>query len=138
MPGPDFLDTDILVYAYDPTDRRKQGIAQALLYKAMTGEALLSTQVLAEFAATLLHKLKPPAKTGELQRVLDALGPIPVIAPNEDIVRRAVDAHGKYEVHFYDGMVIAAAEAGGCAAILSEDLNHGQEYFGVRAINPFR
>ena len=48
-----------------------------------------------------------------------------------------VQAHAEYGVHFYDGMTLAAAERGGCARILLEDLNAGQKYFGIAVVNPF-
>jgi predicted nucleic acid-binding protein len=69
--------------------------------------------------------------------VLDALSPISVVAPDLQMVRRAVQARENYGGHFYDGMIIAAAERAGCARILSEDLNSGQTRFGVTAENPF-
>jgi predicted nucleic acid-binding protein len=59
------------------------------------------------------------------------------VEPDKELVRRAVEANEQYGVHFYDGMILAAAERAGCARILSEDLNAGQEYFGVRVENPF-
>ena len=56
MTVPDFLDTNVFVYAYDASDPRKQQqLAQDLVRKAVSGEMLTSVQVLAEFAATLLH-----------------------------------------------------------------------------------
>jgi predicted nucleic acid-binding protein len=104
----------------------------------LAGDIVVSTQVLAEFAAALLHKRQPPAHAGDVAAVLDALGPIPVIVPDADIVRRAVDARAEYGVHFYDGMIVAAAERGGCGKIWSEDLNGGQKYFGIVVENPFQ
>jgi predicted nucleic acid-binding protein len=53
------------------------------------------------------------------------------------MVRRAVEVRATYGLHFYDGMMVAAAERAGCARIWSEDLNSGQVYFGVRVENPF-
>ncbi|MGO9648236.1 MAG: PIN domain-containing protein [Terriglobales bacterium] len=137
MPATDFLDSNILVYAYDASNPRKQSVAQALVERAVAGEAMASTQVLAEFAATLLHRLTPPADPEAVTAILDALGPVKLIAPDAGMVRRAVEAHSAYGVHFYDGMILAAAERGGCARLLSEDLNPGQEYFGVKVSNPF-
>jgi predicted nucleic acid-binding protein len=137
MPGPDFLDTNILVYAYDVTDPAKQGVAQNLVRKAVAGGLVLSTQVLAEFAATLLHKLDPAPSLDAVLALLDALSPIRVIAPDNDMVRRAVEAKAAYGIHFYDGMIVAAAERAGCERIWSEDLNAGQKYFGVAVANPF-
>jgi predicted nucleic acid-binding protein len=69
--------------------------------------------------------------------ILDAIAPIPLVIPDGEMVRRAVDARAEYGIHFYDGMIVAAAERAGCAFIWSEDLNPGQAYFGVRVENPF-
>lgn len=137
MSAPDFLDSNILVYAYDPTDSAKQRISQNLVLKGLEGEILASTQVLAEFAATLLHKISPPTGPDNVKLLLDALSPIKLIIPDEGTVRRAIEAHATYGLHFYDGMIVAAAERGGCKRIWSEDLNSGQKYFGVVVENPF-
>ncbi len=60
--GRDFLDTNILLYAYSPLDPRKQKIAQELVRRAVLGESAISAQVLGEFASAMLHKISP-AKT---------------------------------------------------------------------------
>ena len=137
MPGPDFLDTNVLVYAYDASSPAKQRVAQGLVRRALAGEIVTSTQVLAEFAATLLHKISPAARPADLSAILDALAPVKAIPPDGDTVRRAVEAHSQYGVHFYDGMILAAAERGACGRILSEDLGAGQSYFGIVVENPF-
>jgi predicted nucleic acid-binding protein len=137
MTGPDFLDTNILVYAYTPGDARKQKIAQGIVGKALSGEAIASSQVMAEFAATLLHKVARPMRPEEVLIALDALGAMRLIHPDHGIVRRAVEARAAYGIHFYDGMIVAAAERGGCGRILSEDLNAGQKYFEIPVGNPF-
>jgi predicted nucleic acid-binding protein len=137
MSGPDFLDSNILIYCYDPTDPRKREIAQGLVRHALHGDAVASSQVLAEFATTLLHKKIPPAPAEAVGAVLDTLAPIRLVLPDAGIVRRAVEAHAVYGVHFYDGMIVAAAERAGCERIWSEDLNAGQSYFGVKVENPF-
>jgi predicted nucleic acid-binding protein len=137
MSAPDFLDTSVLVYGYDASDPRKRRVAQDLIRKALLGEIVTSTQVLAEFASTLLHKLNPPARPKDVGVLLDALGPIKLIATDGDTVRRAVEARGQYGIHFYDGMIVAAAERAGCKRIWSEELNAGQRYFGIVVENPF-
>ena len=68
---------------------------------------------------------------------LDALVSVKMIVPDAEMVRRAVEAHARYGLHFYDGMIVAAAERGACTRILSEDLNARQEYFGIAVANPF-
>jgi predicted nucleic acid-binding protein len=137
MSASDFLDSNVLIYAYDPKDPRKQSIARELVEKALLGDGVVSVQVLAEFAATLLHKQRPTALPGTVREILDAMRPLSVVKPEAETVRRAVQAHEQYGVQFYDGMIIAAAERAGCKKIWSEDLNAGQEYFGVKVENPF-
>ena len=110
MTAPDFLDSNILVYSYDVVDPRKRKIAQGLLRRALQGDAVVSIQVLAEFAATLLHKQSPPARFEEVKTLLDMLAPIRSVLPDEGVVRRAVEAREAYGLHFYDGMIVAAAE----------------------------
>lgn len=137
MSGRDFLDTNVLVYAFDLSNPEKQKIARPLVRRAVVGEFVISTQVLAEFASTLLHKLQPPLSFVQVTEALDALGPISVISLDAEMVRRAVEAQGTFGIHVYDGMIIAAAERAGCETIWSEDLNPGQKYFGVTVSNPF-
>ena len=137
MSVPDFLDTNILLYAYAPADARKQKIGQGILGKALSGEGVVSSQVLAEFAATLLHKVTPRMRPEEVMIALDAVGPLRLVHSDHGMVRRAVEARTEYGIHFYDGMIVAAAERGGCRRILSEDLNAGQKYFQIPVENPF-
>jgi predicted nucleic acid-binding protein len=137
MTAPDFLDSNILVYSYDLVDPRKRKIAQGLLRRALQGDAVVSTQVLAEFAATLLHKKSPPARSEEVKELLDLLTPIRLVVPDQGVVRRAVEAREAYGLHFFDGMIVAAAARAGCERIWSEDLSAGQKYFGVVVTNPF-
>jgi predicted nucleic acid-binding protein len=137
MSGPDFLDTNILVYAYAPGDTRKQKIAQGIVGKALSGEGVASLQVMGEFAATLLHKVARPLSPEEVLIALDALGALRLVQPDHGMVRRAVEARAAYGIHFYDGLIVAAAERGGCKRILSEDLNAGQKYFQIPVENPF-
>lgn len=137
MSATDFLDSNVLVCAYDASNPKKQSLAQTLVERAVAGDAMASTQVLAEFAATLLHKLAPAAAPEAVTAILDALAPIKLIVPDAGMVRRAVEARSAYGVLFYDGLILAAAERAGCTRILSEDLNPGQSYFGVKVSNPF-
>jgi predicted nucleic acid-binding protein len=137
MPASDFLDTNVLVYAYDASQPQKQRVAQDLVRKAVAGGILTSVQVLAEFATTLLHKVSPVVNPEDVMAILDALAPIRTIVPSPELVRRAVEVRAAYGLHFYDGMIVAAAERGGCARIWSEDLNPRQKYFGITVENPF-
>ncbi|MGB8784467.1 MAG: PIN domain-containing protein [Terriglobales bacterium] len=137
MSGADFLDTNVVVYAYDDRSPQKQEVARHLLKVGISGKTVISAQVLAEFAATMLHKVTPAATEAAVMTALDALSNLRLVAPDSELVRRAVEARAAYGIHFYDGLIVAAAERAGCQRILSEDFNAGQEYFGVTAMNPF-
>jgi len=137
MIAPEFLDTNVLAYAYDDGEQKKQDIARDYLSRALEGEYVVSIQVLAELTAVLLHKFSTPITTEKMITLLDALSPLKVVQPDKEMVRRAVEAHAQYGLHFYDGMIVAAAERAGCRRIWSEDFNVGQEYFGMKAENPF-
>jgi predicted nucleic acid-binding protein len=138
MSGADFLDTNVFVYAYQFNDREKQRRAQELVEAAVAGKFVISVQVLSEFASTLLHKASPLATPDAVTVILDKLSPIKLVVSDGELVRRAVEARAAYGIHFYDGMIVAAAERAGCKRILSEDFSAGQEYFGVTVSNPFR
>ncbi len=137
MPAAEFLDTNVLVYAYDTSDPVKQRVAKELVRRAVAGEFVISAQVLGEFAATLLHKVSPPVAADDLIVALDALAAIKLLSPDGDLIRRAVQVRTSYGLHFYDGMIVAAAERLRCPKIWSEDFNAGQTYFGVTVRNPF-
>jgi predicted nucleic acid-binding protein len=137
MNGVDFVDTNVLVYAYQYTDSRKQRIAQDLVRRAVAERWVISSQVLAEFAVTLLHKFSQAPTAEELNEILDRLEPMKLVLPDMEVVRRAIQARTSYQLHFYDGLIVAAAERAGCERIFSEDFNAGQEYFGVVVVNPF-
>lgn len=98
---------------------------------------MISVQVLAEVASALLHKVTPASTPDMVEAILDLLAPIPTFNPDADTVKRAVQTCARYGVHFYDGMILAAAERAGCSKVWSEDLNAGQDYFGITVENPF-
>jgi predicted nucleic acid-binding protein len=124
------------VYAYSP-DPIKAPIARRLLEQAVVGQCWISAQVLSEFAAVLLHKLRTPMEPVRVTQILDSLSPIPLVPWRSDLIARAAEAHGEFGIHFYDGLIVAAAEHAGCRHIWSEDLNPGQLYFGIEVVNPF-
>jgi predicted nucleic acid-binding protein len=131
------LDTNILVYAWDARDPRKQSIARELVRSAMKGEGIVAQHILSEFAAVMLHKMRPAASPSHVLAALDSLSEIRLAPAGPGVVRRAVEASQAYGIHHFDGLVVASAHRAGCTRIYSEDLNHGQIYFGVELVNPF-
>src|SRR5207249_2969557 len=99
-----FLDTNILIYAWDARDHRKQSIARDLIRRALIGEGLVSQHVLGEFSAVLLHKMKPAPPIPSVVAALDSLANIRLAPSGAGIVRRAVEATGAYGIHFFDAL----------------------------------
>lgn len=134
----DFLDANILVYAHDPSDQRKQAVAQNLLTDAIANDTgALSAQVLGEFFNTATRRLPNRLSVEEAMQVIEQVSVLPVVALDLELVRRAVSTSQRYQISYWDGLIIAAAERAGCARVFTEDLNDGQAYYGVVAINPF-
>ena len=132
-----FIDTNVVVYASDLSDQRKNELAVGILADAFDNDQyVISSQVLNEFVNTALNKLKKSDEevVGHL-RQLKTMRVVPVSA---EWLERAVEIRSRYDLQFYDSLLLAAAEALGCDEFLSEDLNDGQMYGSVKAINPFK
>ena len=132
-----FFDTNILVYAVDGKDARKQKIALTLLSHAMdvNHDGAISVQVLSEFANILLGKFSlSPERT---ETFVSLFYPLLRTEVTADMVRIAMFIKREYGIQFYDALIVAAAEKLGCHEIVSEDFNPGQFYHGMVAINPF-
>lgn len=137
MTAPCFVDTNVLVYANDADAGHKQAIAFDLIGDLLEQERLvLSAQVLNELASVLLHP-RFGYSVDEVRETLGLYAHCPLVPLDATLTRRALDARARYQVSLPDGLVIAAAERARCGEILSEDLNHGQEYFGIVVRNPF-
>ena len=132
MPDSNFIDTNILVYAYDSNDPAKREYAQQLLRNCISDDtAVLSAQVLSEFFTVVTKRIPNPLSTEEAEQVLDILGILPVVEVDYRLVRRAIDLHRLYGISYWDSLIVAAAHRAGCKQILTEDLNAGQSYQGV-------
>ena len=131
-----FLDTNVLVYAADDTDVAKHGRAYELVVRAIKGEAfMVSAQVLNEFAFVMYKKFK--RTDDEIAAYLRFFGPIRTVSLEPQFSRRAIEIKVRYGLQYYDSLLLATAEANGCEEFCSEDLNDGQTYCGIKAVNPF-
>ena len=134
----DFFDANILVYAHDPRDPRKQTVAQSLIGDAMANDTgALSAQVLGEFFNTATRRLPNRLSVEEAMRVIEQVSVLPVVALDLELVQRAVSTCQRYQISYWDALIIAAAERANCTRIFSEDLNAGQHYNGILLVNPF-
>lgn len=133
-----FFDTNILFYAARGKidDHAKWQIAYGMLSMNFG----TSGQVLAEFYVNSTSEKKKggiPLSPEEAQRWVALLLRKPFVPVDSGIVRQGIANSQRYRISYWDGAVIAAAERLGCKTLYSEDLNHGQAYGSVTAIDPF-
>ena len=136
MTAPVFVDTNVLIYALDEADRRKQEAARlwrAELWKSRRGR--ISYQVLQEFYVKVTQKW-PDAREHARAEVRDLLAWQPVSA-DAALLDRAWRIQDRYHLSFWDALIVAAAKAASCRYLLTEDLQADQEMDGVVIINPF-
>ena len=133
-----FLDTNVVVYAYDRHSVAKQARAQQILRDGLRDDTLaLSAQVLSEFLVTVTRRIPAPLSLPEAREVIDLVGILCEVDMDRALVKRAIDTQKRYQISYWDALIVAAAERSGCQRILSEDLHHGQSYHGVVVENPF-
>ena len=131
-----FLDTNVLIYAVSSADSEseKKEKALELIEHADFG---LSSQVLQEFYVTVTRKIARPLSPEAALDLLEQFRNFPVVWTDYPLIVAGVETSLRFGISFWDGAIIAAAESLGAAILYTEDLNHGQHYGSVQAINPF-
>lgn len=131
-----FLDTNILVYAFDRGDPVKNRKVDEILKDIWDYQkpVAISIQVFHEFYVTMLRKGGDPRYFRE---VVESFMRWTVIENTRELLRDAFEVQLLFGVSFYDANIIAAAQQSGAKELWTEDLNVGQDYGGVRAFNPF-
>jgi len=141
MPGNNayqFVDSNIVVYAHDLSAGDKNRKARELiesLWESRTG--CLSLQVLQEFYVTVTQKVPIPLEPTNASTIINDLLFWRVHEPRSKDVIEAISIQQRYQISFWDAMIIQSAIQLGCQVIWSEDLNSEQLYEGIRLANPF-
>ena len=133
-----FVDTNVLVYAYDRGAGSRHERAQSLLEKLWKeGNGILSTQVLQEFYVNVRRKAKRPVSIEQAKSLIsDYLSWDPIVNDGATMLE-AIDVEQRYQLSFWDSLIVVAAQKGGASVLFSEDFNHGQKYGSVVVHNPF-
>ena len=133
--GKAFIDTNILIYAYNKTYPDKRRIAQE---KIDEYETVISTQVINEFCNTSLYKLKKAS--GEVVAAIQEIKKNHSVIPvHLSTILDAMMLQGRYQFNYYDCVMLASALANDCKVILSEDMQHRQIIENkLRILNPFK
>jgi len=134
-----FLDTNLLVYAIDPSEPGKQAVAQKWIASAhQSGDGCLSYQVVQEWFNVVLRKAATPLSTEQAASIYRKLiEPLWHVQSSRELVDTAIDIHQHDSLSWWDSLIVSAAIQGGCGRLLSEDLQHGRKICGVKIVNPF-
>jgi predicted nucleic acid-binding protein len=130
-----FVDTNVVVYAFDRADPAKQRRAIEILEGDR--RLVLSTQVLLEAWWVLTRRLAEPLEKDQAAEVIDRLSELPVISTDSQLVRQAINTTRQHGLAIWDALIVEAARAAGCTHVLSEDVQHGHDFGGVVIENPF-
>lgn len=133
-----FVDTNVLVYAHDASAGAKHDRAKDLVTQLwQCGSGCLSVQVLQEFYVTVTQKVPAPLAPDEASRIIADLSHWHVHLAGVGDILDAIDILQRCQLSFWDALIVRSAQALGCNVIWTEDLNPGQCYEGIRALNPF-
>lgn len=134
-----FLDTNVIVYAFDQSFPEKAKIARRLITDgAADKQAIISYQVVQEFINVALRGFRLAIVKSDLESfVLTALFPMMAISSSPSLVIEALRLHGENQLSWYDALIIAAALQGGCKVLYSEDIQHGRRFGDLVVQNPF-
>ena len=132
-----FVDTNILVYAHDRAAGLKHQRAQSLLERLwLSGQGVLSTQVLQELCVSLRRKASRPFGTEEVRQLVRDYSAWEVVANTPASVLEALEIESRYRMSFWDALIVQAAWSAGASMLYSEDMAAGQHYGPVQVVNP--
>ena len=133
-----FVDTNVLVYAHDTSAGAKHDRARVLvedLWRTRSG--VVSTQVLQELCVKLRRKAGRPLDLKSTRDLITDYFSWQVVLNGEQSILEALELEERFQISFWDALVIQAANASGAVVLYSEDLSDGQLYGSVRVVNPF-
>jgi len=133
-----FVDTNILVYAYDSSAGDKHRTAQKELSDLWaSGQGLISTQVLQEFYVSITRKVPRPVDPEQAKEIILDLLQWKVLVNDGQAIIEAIEIQQRLRFAFWDALVVQAAIRGGAGVLLSEDFESGRLIEAVTIRNPF-
>ncbi len=136
--GSYFIDTNVLVYANDSADVKKQATAIRLVTGGIrSGRGVISSQVLSEFWVTVTQKIQVPLDREKAENELENFRAMRIISIDYDTVRAAVHLQKRHQLSYWDALILSTAQIAGCRCIYSEDLNQGHKYGDLVIVDPF-
>lgn len=133
------VDTNVLVYAYDPRDRGKQEVARSVLRELIRSErAAVSAQCLSEFFSVTTTKLREPLTRAEAEARVESLASSTAVLDVTDaVVIEACRASADHDLSIWDALIWSAAKLNQIRYVLTEDAPHGRRLETVTYLDPF-
>jgi predicted nucleic acid-binding protein len=136
--SPSFIDTNILVYAYDADAGNKHLKAREILQDCWKTESgAISTQVLQEFYITVTRKLPQTLPKRTARDVIQTYRAWPIYCPTIEDVLTASELEEQHTLSFWGALIVVAAQMSGAVTLISEDLQDGRKIGSIKIINPF-
>ena len=133
-----FLDTNILLYAYDSQAGDRHDLASQLVVRlARARQAAISVQVMQEFYVKAVTKIAHPLTAEQAITRLQAFSRWSVYSPLAGDVVQSVQLAKGHQLSFWDAMIVLSALRLDCDILWTEDLNHGQVIESTKILNPF-
>jgi len=133
-----FVDTNVLLYAVDDADLGKQRRSRqwlAACWQRRCGR--LSTQVLHEFYANARKRFASAVSAGDARAEVRRYQLWRPWLIDQATIETAWAAESRYQLNYWDALMVAAAQHMGCTVMLTEDLQHDQRIDALRIVNPF-
>jgi len=134
-----FLDTNIFIYSIDRRDAVKELKATELIRDSLSSlRGIVSFQVVQEFFNVAPKRLVAPMSIESSQLYLERVFlPLLRVHSSAALYRDALAFQSRYQLSWYDSLIVCAALHAGCTILFSEDLQHNQTFGKVRVVNPF-
>lgn len=131
-----FLDSNVILYAAGNVEKEaaKKDIGLRLIAETHFGT---SVRVLGEFYDNARRKARLAIPIETTTEIIRRLRRQPVVEETVALFDQALSIAERYGIRYYDAAIVAAAKELGATTLYSEDFSHGQEYDGVRVVNPF-
>lgn len=131
-----FIDTNLFLYAFDKRDQGKNNQVIEFFKSIREKDTHVSSQIIKEFINVNVKKFRVTEEV--LEKRLSIFNSFAVADTTNTIIEKAIVLCYKYQLQFYDSLIVAAALAQNCNFLYSEDLNNGQSIEGLQIINPFK
>jgi len=133
-----FIDTNVLIYAYDSRAGAKREKAAAILRELWESRlGALSVQVLQEFYVNVTRKIPKPLDREIARDIAERYAAWHLVTGDRALLSSAFELERRYSLSFWDAMIVAAAIRSGSRTLLTEDLQQGQELGPIKVENPF-